>query len=301
MVYSYNQGVILSGLRGLWTATGQDSYLDDGHALIRNVMAATGWVLPRSRRSAPSPISAAANSSSSGHPSNSTRWAGLGRRGILEESCDFAGNCAQDPQTFKAIFWHHLRVFCRAIAPEEEAEAVTAAGGSRRADGLSGDLPGTTTTSSIHRARCATYKAWVRWNAQAALRSRDADGHFGMWWRADDVPRRHDRYFGYSPADAPRLPAGAEDRFAPEATVLAQHRPLGRAEHSIPSRGGEASALQLQAGLARREEEQGREGVRERNESRPIRDPNSRGRGRTVETQSGGVAVLAAWWEFENL
>jgi hypothetical protein len=31
------------------------------------------------------------------------------------------------------------------------------------------------------------------------------------------------------------------------------------------------------------------------------KDPNDRGRGRTLETQGAGVALLAAWWEFEGL
>src|SRR5438034_8520481 len=43
MVYTYNQGVVLSGLRGLWLATGARSYLDDGHELVNNVIQATGW------------------------------------------------------------------------------------------------------------------------------------------------------------------------------------------------------------------------------------------------------------------
>ena len=42
-VYTYNQGVILSGLRGLYTATANRSYLEDGHQLIRNVISASGW------------------------------------------------------------------------------------------------------------------------------------------------------------------------------------------------------------------------------------------------------------------
>jgi hypothetical protein len=43
MVYSYNQGVILSGLRGLWEATNDPQYLSDGYNLIDTVINATGW------------------------------------------------------------------------------------------------------------------------------------------------------------------------------------------------------------------------------------------------------------------
>ena len=86
MVYTYNQGVLLSGLRGLWEATGATRYLDDAHTLIRSVVTATGW--------------------------NTTDWAGLGRDGILEELCDAGGYCSQNGQTFKGIFFHHLTAFC---------------------------------------------------------------------------------------------------------------------------------------------------------------------------------------------
>ncbi|KAK4697874.1 hypothetical protein P7C71_g271, partial [Lecanoromycetidae sp. Uapishka_2] len=42
-VYTYNQGVLLSGLRDLWLATSDRSYLQDGHELVQNVITATGW------------------------------------------------------------------------------------------------------------------------------------------------------------------------------------------------------------------------------------------------------------------
>lgn len=47
MVYTYNQGVMLTGQRGLWAVTGSPSYLHDGHELIRAVIEATGWDLLR--------------------------------------------------------------------------------------------------------------------------------------------------------------------------------------------------------------------------------------------------------------
>ena len=42
-IYTYNQDVLISGLRGLWDATGQSSYLNDGYTLVQNVIAATAW------------------------------------------------------------------------------------------------------------------------------------------------------------------------------------------------------------------------------------------------------------------
>jgi hypothetical protein len=45
MLYTYNQGVVLSGLRGLWEATGNTTYLDDGYTLVHNVIRATGFDL----------------------------------------------------------------------------------------------------------------------------------------------------------------------------------------------------------------------------------------------------------------
>ena len=92
-VYTYNQGVLLSGLRGLWEATDTISYLDDGHALIKNVVAATGW--PTTSGGA---------------------WAGIGANGILQDTCDATQSCSQDSQTFKGIFFHHLAIFCEPLA-----------------------------------------------------------------------------------------------------------------------------------------------------------------------------------------
>ncbi|OBT57683.1 hypothetical protein VE04_02396 [Pseudogymnoascus sp. 24MN13] len=86
-VYTYNQGVILSGLRGLWDATGSTDYLSDGYTLIKDVIAATGWVSPTQQ---------------------TNTWSGLGSNGILQESCDADSTCSQDGQNFKGIFFHHL-------------------------------------------------------------------------------------------------------------------------------------------------------------------------------------------------
>lgn len=147
MVYTYNQGVVLSASRGLWLATGSRSYLDDGHVLVENVMRATGW------------------------PNNDSTWRGLGRGGVMEEFCDHQGWCSQDGQTFKGIFFHHLSEFCRPLWPQEEAFLST----SSRA-GFDRSI------YQYHLARCAAYDKWIFHNANAASATRDSDGHFGMWW-----------------------------------------------------------------------------------------------------------------------
>ena len=67
MIYSYNQGILLSGLRQLWEATGNTSYLTDGYGYISSTMNATQW-----------PVK---NTSEAGV------WGGLGRYGVMEDYC----------------------------------------------------------------------------------------------------------------------------------------------------------------------------------------------------------------------
>lgn len=152
VVYTYNQGVILTGQRSLWAATGNSSYLDEGHALVRSVIRATGWdtvgdrtvddvrALPPGQLLPP--------------------WRGLGRGGILEEACDASGTCSQDGQTFKGIFFHHLTAFCAPVAAAG-AEATHA--------------------RAAHGQACRAYLRWVEHNARTALGTRDEAGRFGMW------------------------------------------------------------------------------------------------------------------------
>jgi len=144
MVFTYNQGVILSGLRGLVEATGETEYLEDGHQLVRNVMNATGW-----KGSDEATVNAA-----------DATWQGLGRSGILEDYCDHTGDCSQDSQTFKGIYFDHLVRFCQPL-PERFA---------RR------DLV------VLHRQSCRAYGIWAEYNAQAALQNRDDKGRFGSFW-----------------------------------------------------------------------------------------------------------------------
>ncbi|KAJ5751847.1 Six-hairpin glycosidase [Penicillium odoratum] len=221
MVFTYNQGVILSGLRGLWLATGSQDYLRDGHELIHKVLRATGW--PRT---------------------SSTNWAGLGRGGVLEDTCDSHASCSQDGQTFKGIFFHHLTEFCRPLRPQEKQFLAE----TRRpvAD------ENWEQVFRRHLNRCRAYGPWIEHNARAVLMTRDDDGKFGMWWGipfssilADEV------------VDSSTLPEGAVDY-----------------------RNGNMDDGTSAVGVPR--------------------DFNDRGRGRTVETQSGGVAVLRALFQWQT-
>jgi hypothetical protein len=233
MVYTYNQGVLLSGLRSLWEGTGQRMYLEDGHALVRNVIAATGWKTPTAR---------------------SSDWNGLGRNGILQEICDEAGTCSQNGQTFKGIFFHHLTLFCE---PLPIIPAVP--GKTHSAD---------PTIAGLHAASCRDYTTWVAWNAQAAMSTRDSKGRFGMWWGAhvgsSDLQRRE-----------LNIPAGAED-----------YRNEGLGDRNIWGGDWDDEGTSVH------------EHTLTSPESLNASDINDRGRGRTVETQGGGVAVVRAMWEF---
>jgi hypothetical protein len=92
MVFTYNQGVILTGQRGLWDATGASSFLMDGHNMIQNVIKATGYNL-----SSNSPVDRSLKIKAGVLP----KWYGLGRLGVMEEYCDASATCSQDGQTFK--------------------------------------------------------------------------------------------------------------------------------------------------------------------------------------------------------
>jgi hypothetical protein len=262
MVYTYNQAVILSGMRGLWESTGNRTYLEDGHQLTRNAIKATGWQFETA--SAP----------------NDNEWGGLGRNGILEDHCDASGHCDQDAQTFKGIFFHHLTLFCEPLP-------------------LQPVVPGKTFSAEkvlafLHRQSCREYAPWTAHNAHAALETRDEKGRFGMWWGARDG------------VHSPFLPKGAVD-YRTDGSVLleplwAQYSDVrwsnavqGYGNGHILDTNGRMRATSLEA-------QDGNEAVlgtddRTRNDS----DPNDRGRGRTVETQGGGVAVLRALVELLRL
>jgi hypothetical protein len=268
MVYTYNQGVLLSGLRGLWEATGDRSYLEDGHALVRNVIAATGWKSQTERTNS---------------------WNGLGRNGILEEICDEPGTCSQNGQTFKGIYFHHLTLFCEPLPRTPVVPGKTFSAGPEEA--------------RLHGQSCNEYATWVAWNARAAMGTRDRNGKFGMWWGAslNNIDKR-DRF----------VPSGAEDyrnegihdenrwgvgwsagvgvisppRLEDEGIIV-----LGKRNAALSNQGTPTHWVDSETG---RDFPQDPEFPQSFNAT----DINDRGRGRTVETQGGGVAVVRAMWEF---
>ena len=256
-VYTYNQGVLLSGLRGLWEATGSIEYLQDGHELVRNVISATGW-LDR-------------------NTDKRWKWAGLGRNGVLEEACDWSGRCSQNAQTFKGIFFHHLTLFCSPL-PENRTMDMTQTSYS----GLDARI--------LHQKSCDEYNDWIRHNAFAACVTRDEDGVFGQWWG-----RSSQRRPGNSPND---------DKDGNETENVERPRSEGTDYRNSGVPQDEIWRLPQDDIMYKPDEYTGRDDVRYRwrepsgVDEQPIheRDINDRGRGRTVETQSGGVAVTRALW-----
>ena len=256
MVYTYNQGVVLSGLRGLWEATGNTTYLVDAHELVRNVMLATGWkaAINSASETFESPDSRHGKRDQASSPADT--WAGLGAHGILSELCDSSGTCTQDGQTFKGIFFHHLTAFCTRL-PRVPAQPSKTHAASRL-------------VAQLHRNSCAQYTPWVVHNAQAALETRDHKGRFGMWWGAG---RDAETSTSAKPIDQWLLSRAIDYRNDP--ALLSRFSLNEEAE-------AEASELRMPFGGS----------------GNPQADPNDRGRGRTVETQGGGVAVIRAMWEF---
>ena len=247
-VYTYNQGVVLSGLRWLWQATGNITYLEDGHDLIRNVIAATGFKDHRRYR-----------------------WAGLGRDGVMEEACDWSGTCNQNGQTFKGIYFHHFSVFCEDLPIDnEDAGAPWLRYGG---------------THSLHRQSCASYRDWVVGNAEAAVVTKDRSGIFGEWWGR--VARQQWGDDGDEDIGKLEKPGdeGTDYRNdgVPDDELWQLPNHEGYSEEARLNCPGDGSCSS---------------GVNFANEKPPSdSDINDRGRGRTVETQSGGLAVLRAMWK----
>ncbi|KAL6714180.1 hypothetical protein ACLMJK_008674 [Lecanora helva] len=253
-VYTYNQGVILSGLKMLWEATGSIQYLQDGHILVRNVIAATGWA--------------------DRNTDLKWRWAGLGRNGVLEEQCDWSGTCSQNGQTFKGIFFHHLTLFCSPLSGDSDNSQQRV----RHDDNVARHL---------HQKSCDEYGDWIRHNAFAAYVTRNEDGVFGEWW-GRPFHRRDDE-------DDDNKDMGEMERSEDEGT---DYRNEGVPMDAV-------WRLREDDVMYKSDEFVGGEGGRDMwRESRlhamdnnpSVRDLNDRGRGRTVETQSGGLAVLRALW-----
>lgn len=223
-VYTYNQGVILSGLRGLWDATGSTGYLSDGYTLIKDVIAATGWISPTDQ---------------------TKTWSGLGSNGILQDKCDADGSCSQDSQNFKGIFFHHLALFCQPIALSKKETII---------------CNGTEAQALAHQEVCSGYQPWILHNAQAAYSTRNSDGKYGGWWNAG--------------ASAAALKA---ERNPVQPSAAADVRNTGIPLNTVWRLSG--NPLVSERGMSPVE-------------NAAAEDPNNRGRGRTVETQSGGLSLM---------
>lgn len=229
-VYSYNQGVLLSGLRGLWEATGDVLYLSDGYTLVESVIAATGW------------ISATQQTST---------WSGLGSDGILQDICDADGTCSQDVQNFKGIFFHHLALFCQPRSVSEKETFI---------------FNGTAAQSLAHKERCDGYLPWIEHNAQGAYSTRNSEGIYGGWWDPQSATG--------SQSNIPMQPSRGSDY---RNKGIPQNK-LWRLPSNPPVSDKGMIAVSNSAST----------------------DPNDRGRGRTVETQSGGLAVLQCLLQAEE-
>ncbi|PKS12775.1 hypothetical protein jhhlp_000986 [Lomentospora prolificans] len=271
MVYTYNQGVVLTGQRALWEATGGVAFLNDGHHLIQSVIKATGWDLTSSQ-----PIDETIRG-------KLPPWRGLGRGGIIEEACDSVARCSQNGQTFKGIYFHHLTYFCRPLT--EPLEEV---------DNQAFDL-----VAHAHAQACRQYVPWIAHNAEAALSTRDSRGVMGMWWGAEkfgDAPEVWDseqndaadphavdyRNFGV-PNDQVWRAVGVEQEALPGVDLSQRDR---RQDGALQADSIRVDAQHRMAG-----------GI----SKKPTRkDPNTRGRGRTVETQNSGLEVLRAWYELSQ-
>ncbi|CAO2649680.1 Nn.00g009720.m01.CDS01 [Neocucurbitaria sp. VM-36] len=305
MVYTYNQGVVLSGLRGLWEATGNITYLEDGHDLVRNVINATGWTKTDILSSPPFTTQQPPRTRINDHDTPNAKlasltssWNGLGTNGILTELCDPSARCSQDSQTFKGIFFHHLTSFCTPLPLRPVAPSRTYAA--------------TREIHALHRNSCNEYAPWVVHNAQAALQTRDEKGRFGSWWGAPDTslrfPSASDVQSFQKPSARPRdsratteetnrakksvvvvLPHGAVDyRNTPTASdgtyILADN---DDDDDTITSESESDWYNNVRGEVVVDEEIAEGDG-----------DLNDRGRGRTLETQGSGLAVVRAMWEF---
>ncbi|RTE79689.1 hypothetical protein BHE90_005813 [Fusarium euwallaceae] len=276
MVYTYNQGVLLTGQRGLWAVTGGASYLEDGHILIQSVIEATGWSLKNNK-----PV----DDFKQVRPGQLPPWRGLGRGGIMEEQCDASGTCSQDGQTFKSIFFHHFTTFC---VPLDSL---------RVEEGMKADMRGYRRVKAAHATACRSYLGWVRHNALAALETRDEAGRFGMWWGAglfdatvtldnDGIDHNAENTTDY------------RNQGTPDDETWGGRRPwlpgTGRWTASEPESNEPVlgSVVEAQTPMNKRDSS-GKVGLKRQ-------DPNDRGRGRTVETQVGGLTLLRAFWELSQ-
>lgn len=278
VVLSYNQGVLLTGLRGLWDATGASSYLADGHRLIQNVIRASGFDLAANKT---------IDDISSLKPGHLPRWHGLGRAGVMEDPCDASGTCSQDGQTFKGIFFHHLTAFCALLTTPNASS------------GMLFDARAFAAANSSHNAACSSYGGWLKHNARAALGTRDSHGRYGQWWTAgllsanwtgpwpsmadDGIPHEASGtdYRNYGVPNSPPWRAAPPSHVVVGGPTAQQHPMEAQPARADGWTWGGGELKKREAGM----------------EGNSTKDPNMRGRGRTVETQGGGLALLRAYWK----
>ena len=89
MTWTYNQGIILSGLSGLFKFTGDDELIVIAQKLIDSVLAS--YLVPT-------------------------------ESGVLVESCDPFRTCNQDQWMFKGIFFQHLGYFLQDTMEVEDLD-----------------------------------------------------------------------------------------------------------------------------------------------------------------------------------
>lgn len=307
-VYTYNQGVLLTGQLNLWKITGNYSYVEDGHRLVQSVIAATGWDVQKQRPVDHVPY---ADDKFDGNwrwkGKRLPRWHGLGRAGVIEEACDSKGACSQDAHTFKGIFFHHLTTFCSSALSRHDFMTVNSN------DAIESQI-------LSHQSSCKSYSSWLRHNTYAMLKTRNT-GLIGTWWTAgllgleDEMPPEEDgtdmtlpNAVDYRNDGVPNDPIWRRD---PTGIVNPPHipdMPLPMAGTSgwFPRRSGND--------VSRREDDDGndneddhkhddQEDFNETASSSSFSykgDLNDRGRGRTVETQGSGLALLRAYWEVSS-
>lgn len=287
MVYSYNQGVVLTGQRGLWAVSGSPSYLEEGHELVQAVIKATGWNL---KKNAP------LEDLTGIPPGRLPAWHGLGRGGIMEEQCDASGTCSQDGQTFKGIFFHHLATFCEEFEPPQVAPGYTI------------DMAAYERVTEAHLEACTSYLGWVRHNALAALETKDDDGRFGMWWGAgifnhvivntdnDGIDHSAVNTTDYRNKGTPEDSTwGRHHRWVPGSNDRSK-----KGHHSFYQGDGDEQQRILGKGDHLNSMSRNKKITEARGATRSVLDPNDRGRGRTLETQVGGLALLRAYWEMSQ-
>lgn len=272
MIYTYNQGILLSGLRQLWEATGNMTYLRDGHDLVASVMKATGWresTIPSSAEDALL-LNLTVSAFSTPPRANASLVNPLGIHGILTEFCDPSGTCSQDGQIFKSIFFHHLTTFCAAL-PLSRSDVKIVPGISHIAK---------PETAVLHRNSCKSYAPWVARNARAALGTKDKRGIVGGWWGAE-VQKGMDEW---------QLPAGAVDWRNGRQDKVGRGNP----REPLPQEQSEREDMGSKSRVGSGNRQPPKDG-------RKVHDPNERGRGRSVETHAGGVAVVRCLWELLRL